>query len=112
MAWQIRLARDAELDIERVLRWTYGRFGERKAAEYYGLIAEALDEIATDPYNIHAKTRSEIVTNARTYHLAKPGRSARHFFLYRVIEPDTIDVGRLLYDGIELRNHLPADFDP
>ena len=44
-------------------------------------------------------------------HLARPGRRARHFPLYRIAADGHIEIGRLLHDSMQLRRHLPKGFE-
>jgi toxin ParE1/3/4 len=104
---KLRLSKRAIQDIEDVLAYTLAQFGERKLNEYKELIREALAEIASDPDGLRATRRPEIHPDARTLHIARPGRRARHFFLYRIADSEFVDVGRLLYDSMDLRKHAP-----
>ena len=110
MTWELRLSHAAERDIEDVLLWTYSEFGESQYERYKAIIAERLEELANNPDHPLAKTRPEIHTDARTMHLARVGVNARHFFLFRVIGDDVVEVGRLLHDSMDLPEHLPPGF--
>jgi plasmid stabilization system protein ParE len=79
-----------EADIEHVLGYTLRRFGIRKYDDYAALIQEALDALATDPRA--GRSRPEIAPEAWTYHIGQPGRRARHLLMYRVPEPDIVEV--------------------
>jgi toxin ParE1/3/4 len=76
------------------------------------LIYQALADIAIDPDRPPAKRRPEILSGARTFHISRRGKPGRHFLLYRVIDREYIDVGRLLHDSMDLKQHLPGGFDP
>ncbi len=39
------------------------------------------------------------------------GQRARHFFLYRVADDGVVEVARFLYDGMDLAQHLPPDYE-
>jgi toxin ParE1/3/4 len=71
------------------------------------LIREALSDIVARPLMPPAKPSPEIHSSARTFHIARKGKSARHFFLYRVVSEEVVDIGRLLHDSMDLRRHLP-----
>ncbi len=110
MSWKLRISQDAERDIEQVLTTTYDKFGEHKYAEYRGLVALTLQELGSDPTNARTKTRPEIHPQARTVHLARKGKAARHFILYRIVDESIVEIGRLLYDGMDLAQHLPEQY--
>ena len=111
MNFQVRFSKSAVRDVEAVLTYTLKRFGKRKHAEYKSLIREALKDIAADPLRFPAKHRPEQHPDARTFHVARKGRRATHFFLYRVSTRQCIDIGRLLHDAMDLGLHLPPGFD-
>lgn len=110
MSWRIRLAATTKRQIADVLAKTLDEFGERKHAEYLELIGLALEEIAADPAGPRSATRAELHPDARTFHIARAGKRARHIFVYRIRPGGWIDVGRFLYDGMDLARHLPRGF--
>ncbi len=112
MSWQIHISRMAQQDIEEALAWTLEHFGERKYEEYRDLIKLALNELATDPRHSQTRRRSEIHPSARTLHLSRRGKRARHFLLFRVVDEQTVEVGRLLYDAMDISRHLPPEYRP
>jgi toxin ParE1/3/4 len=111
MKSNLRFSREAVRDIEEALAYTREQFGERKFEQYRDLIQEALARIAADPDNPQARRRPEIHPDARTLHLARRGKRARHYLLYRVAADGHVDVGRLLHDSMELKRHLPEGFE-
>jgi toxin ParE1/3/4 len=96
----VRLLLAAEVDIELALLHTLRTFGARKYEDYAALIHEALDTLAADP--LAGRNREEIDPVARTYHIGKRGRRARHVFMYRLAEPDTVEVLALAHDAMDL----------
>jgi toxin ParE1/3/4 len=108
---KLRISKLAIRDIENVLAYTIRQFGERKQREYQQLIRRALSDIAADPDRLPAKPRVDIHPDARTFHIARPGRPARHFFLFRLAGSEFVDIGRLLHDSMDLRQHLPPGFE-
>ena len=55
--------------------------------------------------------RDEIRPGLRTLHVAREGRRARHFILYRAAENHVIEVVRILHDAMELATHGPPEAD-
>jgi toxin ParE1/3/4 len=112
MSFRMRFSRLAARDIEGILAHTLQEFGERQYGQYKDLIRSALVDIAADPDRPTARRRPELHPDARTFHIARPGRNARHFLLYRVVGNRFVDVGRLLHDSMDLKRHLPKGFGP
>ena len=110
MSFRLRISTAAVRDIEQVLAHTLQEFGLRQYEQYKDLIRTALADIVANPNRPSAR-RPELHPDARTFHLARPGRDARHFLLYRVVG-EFVDVGRLLHDSMDLRRHLPKGFGP
>jgi toxin ParE1/3/4 len=110
MRAKLRFSARALEDIEDVLAYTVAHFGEKKCQEYKELIRLALEDIETSPDRQPAKRRPEVHPDARTFHIGRRGRRARHFFLFRVTSDQVIDIGRLLHDSMDLQRHLPEGF--
>lgn len=114
-----RLSPQAELDIEVILKWTQDEFGDRARRRYEALLARAIADVAEAPDRAGSRDRPEIAVQARTYHLRQSrdrvkkaiGRvqRPRHFLLYRV-EDGSVEIGRVLHDGMDLKRHLPDDY--
>lgn len=93
------------------LTYTFEQFGDKKHSEYKELIWRALADIAANPNGPRAKSSPAIHADARILHISRPGKRARHFFLYRVAENKPVYIGRLLHDSMDLKRHLPSGFD-
>jgi toxin ParE1/3/4 len=93
-------------------------FGPRARVRYSNLITMALDAIRTDPQRPGAISRPEIGPDIYTFHLAHIRRlkaadrvrRPRHLVLFRLADPQTILVGRLLHDSMDMAVHVPPDF--
>jgi toxin ParE1/3/4 len=107
----LRFSKRAVQDIKNVLAYTLTQFGEQKHHEYKELIRRALSDIVIDSSRHPARGRPELHRDARTFHIARSGQPARHFFLYRVVGNEFIDIARLLHDAMYLQRHLPDRFD-
>jgi plasmid stabilization system protein ParE len=97
-----RLIPAAEADIEDALANTLSKFGFDKYVDYALLIQEALEELAADAHA--GKRREYIHPDAWAYHIARPGRGARHVFLYEIVS-DVPHIYGLFYDGMDLPAH-------
>jgi plasmid stabilization system protein ParE len=89
-----------------VLRCTREQFGEAKYLEYRELISLALTTLESTP--TAGKHRPEIHPDAWTYHIGRPGRKARHLFLYRI--RDVVEIARFLYDAMDLPRQRPRQW--
>jgi toxin ParE1/3/4 len=111
MSFTLRFSPRAVQDIEDVLAYTAGQFGLRKYDEYRELIRQALADLAADPSRPPARCRPELQKEAWTFHIARRGRRARHFFIYRIVGSRYVDIGRLLHDSMDIQRHLPNEFE-
>ena len=116
---EVIIAPKARSDIASILVWTQENFGPQMLKRYGTLIQTAIEEIAANPELAGSVHRPEIADHCRTYHLFhsrnKAGRrgnrirNPRHFLLYRVTDPNVVEIGRVLHDSTELEQHLPEE---
>ncbi len=116
------LALDASHDFASIAAWTEQEFGPQTDKRYIALIETAIDDVAADPELPGSATRTVIGEHCRTYHLqcsrkraAKVGarvRRPRHFLLYRAIYAETVEIGRILHESVDLEKHLPDEYRP
>lgn len=109
-----RLSRPARNDIAAILDWSHERFGAAGRRRYERLIARSLLAITNPVPPIGSRNADEIAVGLRLFHLryarAEPdiesvGRP-RHFVVYRLLEPDTVIVVRVLHDAMNLEARL------
>lgn len=115
-----RLSRLAERDLLEILAHSQAAFGAEGRKRYQALITRAIRDVAEDPDRIGSRSRDELVSGARTYHLVhsrervapEVGRVARprHFLAYRPIDAGWIEIGRIPHERMELRHHLPGAY--
>jgi toxin ParE1/3/4 len=103
--WRIRLGAAAELDFANILKWTTENFGARQSRIYRDTLLQAIGELANGPDVAGSKAREDIMPGVRTLHAARHGRRGRHFLIYRVIQGQIIEIGRILHDRMDLRRH-------
>ena len=104
--WRVRLGDAAERDLVNILEWTAENFGVRQSLLYRDTIVRAIKELTNGPDVPGAKVRDEIMPGVRTLHVARHGRRGRHLLLYRIVRGRTMEVGRILHDGMDLQRHL------
>jgi toxin ParE1/3/4 len=109
--WRVRLGDVAELDFVYILKWTSENFGARQARIYRDTIDRAIDELAGGPEVTGSKNRNEIMRGLRTLHIARGGRRGRHLLAYFAAAEQTIEIVRILHDGMDLQRHIPSGFN-
>jgi|SRR5882724_10549430 len=97
----------AKADIRRALRFTVRRFGRNQLAEYRALMRDARKRLAENPLLGHR--RDDLPPEARVFHIGQEGRSASHFFLYRVVDDGTVQVLRVLHKSMDAPRQLPNE---
>src|SRR5262245_10747050 len=109
--WLVRLGDAAELDLANILTWTTETFGGRQSRTYRDTLLQAIRKLERGPDVAGSKARDEIMSGLRTLHVARHGRGGRHVLMYRVTSATTIEIMRILHDGMDFRRHLPASGD-
>ncbi len=107
---RFRLSAQAEQDIESILAWTHGHFGEQVRLRYEELLVQAILDLKDDPSRAGTLERPELAKGAFTYHLRNSrdhvsrivGRihKPRHFLLYRVAADGCLELSRVLHDSM------------
>jgi toxin ParE1/3/4 len=112
----ITISAPAERDLRDIFLWSETEFGGVAADRYEVLIAQALADIAENPYRPGAKHRDDLLAGIYTYHLVSSRnlvpedrvKSPRHFLIYRVLA-NRIEILRVLHDSRDLDRHIPRD---
>ena len=111
VVWKVRLAAQAELDFSELITWTIENFGERQAETYAETLTLAIEALHNGPNQLGVKARDEIGPGIRTLHVARQGRSGRHFVVFSEAKDHYVDVLRLLHDSMDLARHIPPTND-
>ncbi|MDD5241065.1 MAG: type II toxin-antitoxin system RelE/ParE family toxin [Sulfuricella sp.] len=106
MNWSVRLAHQAEQDIQQILVWTAKQFGERQVEIYTETLSLALEALIEGPDVLGAQVRDEIASGIRTLHVARQNRKGRHFIVFRIYAEGVIDVLRVLHDSMDLQRYM------
>lgn len=112
--WRIRLTTTAESDLRNILRWTAGQFGHAQARIYGETLTRAVQALTGGPHIAGSRRRDGIAQGLLILHVARGGRTARYFVLYRVSEPaeaPMIEVLRLPHDSMDLVRHVGSATD-
>ena len=70
------------------------------------MIDLSLRDLIENPETPLARPRPEIGRGLRTLRIARPGRRASHFLLYRIAEDGAVEVVRFLHDAMDLPRHV------
>jgi toxin ParE1/3/4 len=110
--WRVRLGAAAEVDFANILKWTIGNFGARHSRVYRDTLVQAIGELAEGPNVAGSKAGDEIMAGLRTLHVARRGRRASHFLMYRAAPHSMIEIVRMLHDGMDRQRHVPFALHP
>jgi toxin ParE1/3/4 len=108
VVWKVRLAAQAELDFSEIITWTLENFGERQAEAYAETLTLAVESLHGGPEQLGVKARHDFGPGISTLHVARQGRSGRHFVVFSEAKDQCIDVLRLLHDSMDLARHIPS----
>ncbi len=87
----------AEADLIEIYTYSYQQWGEFQADKYINLLREGVNKLASSPRL--GKQRAYIPAECIVYHIQ------RHLIIYR-IHQDTIEVLRVLYDGMDIKKQF------
>jgi toxin ParE1/3/4 len=113
---RFRLSRSAQEDIARILATSAERWGADARRRYAALLAAAMKKMAADPVGSATRSRAELLTGMRSFHLRYAGgggpepkvKRPAHILYYRPIEPGLIEIVRVLHERMEPSRHLDA----
>jgi toxin ParE1/3/4 len=108
-----RLTRTARADIVSILAWSHEQFGAQARKRYETLIVTAIRDAASCRDDGGPTPRPELGEGVFTWHLARSRGHApagrvhrpRHFLVCRR-DGDTLVIGRVLHDAMDLRRHI------
>jgi len=106
--WKIRLGAKAEDDFAAILRTTLDMFGPTQVEIYRAILIDALAQLSSGPDSLGSTARDDIRPGLRSLHVARRGRHARHFIVYRASGGMTVEILRILHDRMDLAAHISA----
>jgi len=101
MTYELRLSGHAEYEITQALAWTENHFGKKQRDAYKKLIRSALLHLAKHPLRPPARKREDIGAAVHSLHIARKGKPARHFFIYRIAGKRIVEIARFLHDSMD-----------
>lgn len=111
---RFRLSGPAQADLAHILDVSTRRWGRDGRRRYAALLAATMRKIAAQPRNPATRARAELSSGLRSFHtrfvrLNEPaGRVRRsvHVLFYREVEPNVIEIVRVLHERMDPREHL------
>jgi toxin ParE1/3/4 len=109
-----RLTKSARGDIGSILRTSEERHGRDARRRYSALLLAAMRRVAADPMGRSTSDRGELRPGIRSFHVRHSRDESReaavanpvHVVFYRVIQPDLVEIVRVLHDRMEPRRHI------
>jgi toxin ParE1/3/4 len=109
-----RLSGPAKADIASALLTSEAMHGTEARIRYRALLTAALRRIAADPEGISTVDRRELFDGIRSFHIRHSRGESRealvgdpvHVIFYRALEPEVIEVVRVLHDRMEPSRHI------
>jgi toxin ParE1/3/4 len=114
---RVRLARRAAADISRILAASTANWGAAARTRYSRLLSHAIRRVAAEPEAPASRDRAELAPGLRSLNLRnlRPRDSTAtvrrpvHVLYYRVLQPDLIEIVRVLHERMEPSRHLSDD---
>ena len=106
---RFRLSRPAQMDVAGIFAQSAELWGAEAGRRYAVTLATAMREVAFDPEGRVTRCRNELLPSLRSFHLRHtrvedPGSRVRrpvHVIYYRAIEPQLIEIVRVLHERME-----------
>lgn len=114
---RFRLTRSAEADLARILAVSAERWGIDARRRYEALLFDAIQQLAGQPEGPLTRKRSDVGPRIRSFHVRHTRPELRgehsvrqpvHVIYYRSIQPELIEIVRVLHERMEPRRHIAA----
>ncbi|WP_416235356.1 type II toxin-antitoxin system RelE/ParE family toxin [Nitrospirillum sp. BR 11164] len=113
---KVRIAAAAQADLRAILAHSHQAFGKEALRRYQALLLQAIRDLRVDPCRLGSVDWPQ--ESIRTYHLRHSRKRARvfgqavleprHLFVYELVEPDTVNILRVLHDAMDVERHIPG----
>jgi toxin ParE1/3/4 len=113
---RFRLSGPAQADLAQILAVSTGRWGVQGRRRYAAILAAAMRRVAADPGGPETRDRAEILPDLRSFHVRHARgddnevrvRKPVHILYFRVIEPELVEIVRVLHERMEPSRHIDA----
>jgi toxin ParE1/3/4 len=114
-----RLSRPAQMDVARIFEQSAELWGAEAERRYAVTLATAMRQVAADPQGRVTRNRDELLPGIRSFHLRHArvdDRGSRvkrpvHVLYYRAIEPELIEIVRVLHERMEPARQIAEVFE-
>jgi toxin ParE1/3/4 len=111
---RFRLSEPAKIDVAQILATSAERWGIDARRRYLITLVIAMRKVAADPLGPTTRERKDLQPGIRSFHIRYARSSERgervsrpvHVLYYRVIEPELIEIVRVLHDHMDPARHL------
>ena len=111
---RFRLARPAQIDLANILTTSAERWGADGQQRYAAVLADAMRQVADEPEGPLTKSRTDLRSGIRSFHVRYARRSADtakvrrpvHVLYYRVAQEGVIEIVRVLHERMDPSRHL------
>jgi len=93
-----KLSNKAVDDLTQIWNYTLNKWSENQADKYYQMLLDNFNEVANNPDL--GKNYSGVIENLLGF------RAGRHIIFYREIEENEIEIIRILYEQMDLKNRI------
>ena len=93
-----KLTNKAVDDLTQIWNYTLNKWSENQADKYYQMLLDNFNEVANNPDL--GKNYSGVIENLLGF------RAGRHIIFYREIEENEIEIIRILYEQMDLKNRI------
>ena len=116
---RFRLSRPAQADLKYILATSADRWGIEGRRRHAAILAAAMWTVAAEPEGPTTRARTELFRGVRSFHIRHavgddPKRKVRspvHVLYYRVIQPELVEIIRILHERMEPSRHVGVFVD-
>ena len=94
-----RLTRKAVEDLADIWNYTFDKWSERQADDYYNMLEASCREIAANP-QLLGRRYDAILDGLRGF------KAGKHLLFYRVADDGEVEIVRILHERMDLHNRL------
>ena len=111
-----RLTASARRDVDSILRVSQEQHGRDARTRYAALLLAATLRVAETPEGRSTADRADIRPGMRSFHIRHSRNESReaavanpvHVIFYRVVEPDMVEIVRVLHERMDPGRHFGA----
>jgi|WetSurMetagenome_2_1015567.scaffolds.fasta_scaffold29040_4 toxin ParE1/3/4 len=85
-------------DLTNIWNYTFDKWSEKKADRYFRMLLENCSEVATN--HELGKNYTLVAENLFGF------KAGQHIIFYRRVDEDTIEITRILYEQMDLKNRI------